>query len=296
MKKVKTTINIDSQLWKEFSHIIIEDIGYRKKNDVIEHLINEYVKRRKNRTDSNIIKAIILAAGIGSRLRPLTNDLPPCLLKINAITILEHQIKNLEECNIKEAIIVTGYKSEKIKKFLKENLKDYNLKFKFVYNKYYSTTSNLFSLWLAREYFEGGMVCLNSDIVFNVDILKTLLKSEEDICLAVDKKECVEEDMKVSVNNGVRKIGKRLEPAEVYGEFIGLSKFSENGARKLSQLLSNIPSDMRKKAYFALVIQKLIDAGHKVHDVEIQRMFWADIDFVEDLMETRAQIINKKWQ
>ena len=290
MKKVKTTININSELWKKFSHFVIDEKGYRKKNEIIENLIKDYVKKREKKEESGITKAVILAAGIGSRLRPLTNDVPKCLLKINSITILEHQIKNLEECGIQEITLVTGYKAYKIERFCKKNFWNLNL----IYNKYYSTTSNLFSLWSAKETFKGGFVCFNSDVVFDVEILKSLLNFEGDICVAVDKKVCTEEDMKVMVKNGiVKNISKRISKEETYGEFIGISKFSARYSETLIDILSNLPINLRNKGYVALLIQRLIDGGHKVHEVEIQRRFWADIDFVEDLNDVRAYMITK---
>jgi len=292
MNKLKTTINIDSELWKKFSHLVIEKRGYRKKNEIIEQFIREYVEKIEKKTNAVINKAVILAAGVGSRLRPLTDDVPPCLLKINSITILEHQIKNLEKCGIEQVTVVTGHKAEKIKEFIQETFKDRNLTFNFIHNEYYSTTSNLFSLWLARGTFEGGFICLNSDTVFDVEILKSLLESEGDICLAVDKKECTEEDMKVKVKNGIIKIDKRIPKEEVYGEFIGIANFSERGEKKLIHALSNMPTDMRRKGYVSIGIQGLIDRGHKVCEVEIQRRFWKEIDFIEDLNEVRNQLLN----
>jgi len=293
MKKVKTTINIDKDLWKKFSHLVIDDKGYRKKNEAIEKLIGEYVKDRYEKKDIVIKKAIILAAGISSRLRPLTNELPTCLLKINSVTLLEHQIKNFEECGVKEVIIVTGYKAEKIKKFCKENLKGYNLKFNFAHNKYYSTTNILFSLWLAKEYMNEGFVYVNSDIFFDNNILRRLLKCEGDICAGVEKKECTEEDMKAKVKNGIIKIGKNIPMDETYGEFLGIVKFSNVGVEKLLHVLDKIPIDEKKRGYATFAIQKLIDEDNKVHEIETQGLFWKDIDFVEDLNEVRSYLLNK---
>jgi len=290
MNKLKTTINIDSELWKKFSHLVIEKRGYRKKNEIIEQLIREYVQRSEGNKNHEINKAIILAAGIGSRLIPLTSNVPKCLLKINSITILEHQVRNLKECGIKEITLVSGYRSDKIFRFCQENSIDINL----VYNKNYADTSNLYSLWFARSHIKGGFVCLNSDVVFDVEILKNLINSEGEICLAIDKKECIEEDMKVTVENGfVTKIGKRIPREKVYGEFIGISKFTEKGSEKLFQILSNVSMDSKRSGYVALGIQQLINQGYKVNEFKIRRRFWADIDFIEDLNEVRAYLLTR---
>jgi len=290
VSKVKTTINIDEELWEEFSLLVIKEKGYRKKNEVIEQLIKEYTRRREEKGIVKVDKAVILAAGLGTRLRPLTNDTAKSLLKIGSRRILEHQIENLRECGIREITMVIGHEAEKIKDFCKEN--SWNLNF--IYNRYYSSSNNLFSLWLAKETFSKGFVCLNSDVVFDLEILKSLLQFEADICVAVDKKVCIEEDMKVKVKDGaIVKISKTMLPEEAYGEFIGIAKFSEKGGAQLIRVLNDIPADVRRNANFGFGIQKLIDSGNKVWGVNAQRRFCADIDFIEDLMDVRTHFLGK---
>lgn len=288
MGKVKTTINIDEELWKSFSLLVIEQVGNRKKNEVIERLIREYIEKREKKEAITLNKAIILAAGLGTRLRPLTEKTPKCLLKIDRKTILEHQMENLTECGISEVTTVIGYEANKVKEFCKKN--GWNLNF--IYNRDYLNSNNLFSLWLARETFNQGFIALNSDVVFNVNILKNLLRFEADICIAVDKKVCIEEDMKVKMKDGkVIEINKSMKPEEAYGEFIGIAKFSDKGVKQLISVLNNMPADTRKNANLGFGIQKLIDSGYKVLGVNAQRRFSADIDFIEDLMDARTHFL-----
>jgi choline kinase len=290
MGKVKTTINIDEELWKKFTFLVIKEKGYRKKNEIIEQLIKEYTEKREEKGTITIDKVVILAAGMGTRLRPLTNETPKSLLKIGSRMILEHQIENLRECGIREITMVIGHEADKTKKLCKENAWNLN----FIYNNLYSTSNNLFSLWLARETFDEGFVCLNSDVVFDVEILKNLLKFEVDICIAVDKKVCIQEDMKVKVKDGaILEINKSMRSEEAYGEFIGIAKFSEKGAAQLIRVLKEMPTDVRRNANLGFGIQKLIDNGNKVWGVNAQRRFCADIDFVEDLMDVRTHFLGK---
>ena len=291
MGKVKTTVNIDEKLWKKFSLQVIRERGYRKKNKVIEALIKEYTEKKEKKRGPTVSKAIILAAGLGTRLRPLTNDTPKCLLTIGPRTILEHQIENLRQCGIQEITMVIGHEAEKIRDLCEEN--SWNLNF--IYNNHYSNSNNLYSLWLANETFHGGLVSLNSDVVFDSQILKNLLTSEADICIAVDKKICVGEDMKVKVKNGaITEINKSMRPEQAYGEFIGIIKLSKDGVTQLIRVLSDMPADVRKNANLGFGIQKLINDGNAVHGVNAQRRFCADIDFVEDLMDVRAHFLSEE--
>lgn len=124
------------------------------------------------------MRAIILAAGIGSRLIPLTNNTPKCLLEINSKTILEHQIENLKRCGIQDITMVVGFKAKKIEDFCREHSWNIN----FIHNEDYIHSHNFYSLGLAREQFGGDFICLNSDVMFDVEILESLLKSCGNIC------------------------------------------------------------------------------------------------------------------
>jgi len=291
MGRVKTTINIDEELWRKFSFLVIKERGYRKKNEIIEQLIKEYTEKREKKKAITVNKAVILAAGLGTRLRPLTEKTPKCLLKINHQTILEHQMENLTECGINEVTIVIGHKADKVKEFCEKNGWNVN----FIYNKDYLSSNNLFSLWLARDTFDGGFITLNSDVVFDAEILRNMLRFEADICIAVDKKVCIEEDMKVKMKDGeVTEINKSMRPEEAYGEFIGIAKFSDKGAKQLVSVLKKIPADVRKNVNLGFGIQKLIDNGCKVLGVNAQRRFCADIDFIEDLMDARVQLLKTR--
>jgi len=288
MKKVKTTINIDEELWRKFSVLVIKEKGTRKKNEIIEQFIRDYVNEKTQKTP--IRKAIILAAGMASRLRPLTKDIPQCLLKINSKTILEHQLQNLRECGIQKISMVIGHMANKIKNYSKEIPWDINL----IHNKNYSSTSNLFSLWLAKDNLGSGFITLNSNLVFDIKILKRLLKSEADICIVVDKKSCREDEVKVKVSNGrIVKIDRRIALDEAYGEFFGMVKFSKAGVEKLIDTLNKMPIDVRKKTNLAYGIQSLINSDYKVEKVETQGLFWSDIDFIEDLREVQTHFLAK---
>ena len=109
------------------------------------------------------MKAVILAAGIGSRLRPLTNDIPKCMVEVNGVKIIEKQIKNLLKNNIKNILVIIGYKQEKIRKYLQEN-------FSFVYiieNEKYLETNNMYSMSLAKEFVNNeSFIFMNADVFF----------------------------------------------------------------------------------------------------------------------------------
>jgi len=177
-------------------------------------------------------KAVILNAGEGKRLRPLTSVKPKCLLRLNSLTILEHQLVNLIEYGIREVILVIGYSADQIIRKVESLNSELNVKF--IYNSIYYKTNTVYSLWLARERIRDDFVYLNGDVVFHKHVLERLLKSHYDTCIAVERKQVSEEEVKVRLDsNLVKAIGKNIKLSKAYGEFVGIAKFSKNSDTKL---------------------------------------------------------------
>ena len=158
------------------------------------------------------MKAIILAAGIASRLRPLTNDRPKCLLNIGTRSLLERTIDALLINNIREVVIVTGYLHEMLVSLVQSRYPSLNVKF--IHNKLYTTTNNIYSLWLAlpEVLHEKEIILLDSDILFDPLIIKILQDASYDNCLALDSHKLGEEEIKVIVNgkNQITELSKRV--------------------------------------------------------------------------------------
>ena len=129
------------------------------------------------------MKAVILAAGIASRLRPLTDTTPKCLLKIGERCLLERAFDALIQNGFDEFIIVTGYRQQQIVDFLQAHYPTQDITF--IYNDRYESTNNIYSLWLTRSYTDGQeILLLDSDIVFDPQIVEKLLHSDKDDILA----------------------------------------------------------------------------------------------------------------
>lgn len=137
----------------------------RLKSSVLERTHHTHAKR--------ITTALLLAAGTGSRLRPLTNDAPKCLTEVGGITILGRLVKNLRSQGVTRLVVVTGYLDHCIRDFLKKNAAD--MQVDFVFNPVYQTTNNIYSLWLARQAIQEPFVLIESDLVFEESMLKDML-------------------------------------------------------------------------------------------------------------------------
>ena len=229
---------------------------------------------------------VILAAGTASRLRPLTDTTPKCLLQIGDRSILERMIRAVFHAGIIHFTLVVGFQDWKIKNFLKRNFP--SLDFTFVVNNQYETTNNAFSLLLAREEIEGHeLLLLDSDIVFDDEIIPLLIKSPFESCLAVRTNGPFgEEEIKVEVNEkgDVRRIGKTIDDSSAYGESIGIEKFSRGDTTALFRTLEKrIEGEKRINEFYEASFQEMIDKGVRVHAVEVGFRRCIEIDTTEDL-------------
>ena len=240
------------------------------------------------------VKSIIIAAGLGSRLKGYTEALPKCMLMFGDKTLLERQLEVYEGCGIKDISVVRGFKKEKINY---EGLNYYD-------NTDYHNNNILNSLFYAEEVINGNVIISYSDILFDTNVVSRLLESNADISIVVDidwrgyyidrKDHPIEEAEKVifDANNEVLKIGKVItSKQDVYGEFIGMLKLSPRGAEifklhfnRAKKIFWDKPfqrSQTFQKAYITDLIQDMVDMGVSIHCVIIERG-WKEIDTVED--------------
>lgn len=233
------------------------------------------------------MKAVILAAGMASRLRPLTDNTPKCLLKVEGETILERTINALVENNFRELVIVTGYLSEKIEKFVSENYP--NLEVEYIYNEVYDSTNNIYSLWLAKDAVKGrGMMLLDSDIIFDPQILRELIDSPRANCLAMNSYELGDEEMKLVGDEEMKiiEISKTCSPEEALGESVGIEKFSAQFVAQLYDELDDMIVDQKLvNLFYEAAFQNLIERGAEIYIVDTSDLFSMEVDFVEDFDE-----------
>jgi choline kinase len=229
---------------------------------------------------------LILAAGTASRLRPLTDSTPKCLLTVGSRSILERAIRAVFHAGVIHFTVVVGFQDWMVKNFLKRNFP--SLDFTFVVNNQFDTTNNAFSLLLAREEIEGHeLLLLDGDIVFDDEIIPLLIKSPHQSCLAVRTKGGVgEEDVKVEVNDKkeIVRIGKEIAASPACGESIGIARFSRGDTTGLfTTLEKRIRTENRVNEFYESSFQEMIDGGSHMVAVDAGPYRSIEIDTVEDL-------------
>jgi choline kinase len=239
------------------------------------------------------MQAIILAAGISKRLRPLTDSTPKCLLKVGNKTILEMTFDNILKAGINDFVMVTGYRENMIKDFIAHKYPDLNIKY--LTNSDYENNNNSYSLWMAKENITGECILLDSDILFDYRIIEKILNSPHDTCLAVNTNHKLgEEEIKVIVDstNKILHIGKTLIPEKSYGESIGIERFSYDFFKKLGKVLDRkIIAEKNVNEFYEASFQELIDIGNVFFAVDVSEYKSMEIDTPEDLTRAKSEFL-----
>jgi len=308
IKKISSILSIDLDFLNDLAgnskKSLAPDITeYIQNNPEVVSLIRSFKNNKFGKIEINKIeksidksrsKALIVAAGLGSRLKDHTENLPKCMLDFGGKTLLQRQLSSYKKCGVEDISIIRGYKKNKI------NYKGLN----FFDNNDYKDNNILNSIFYGEEVINGNIIISYSDILFEPYVVQRLLGSDHDISVVVDidwrdyyidRKDhplSEAENVIFNSNNEVIKIGKiATEKEEVHGEFIGMIKLNHHGCEtfkkhfhRVKKFFWNKPFQRAKtfqKAYLTDMIQELVDVGIKVHCVIIERG-WKEIDTVED--------------
>ena len=235
-------------------------------------------------------KAVILSAGQGRRLLPLTKSSPKCLLSISDKTIIEWQIDALLTVGIEEIIVVTGFKTNLVEKLLQQRYPNQK-QIRTLFNPFFEVADNLASCWVARSVMDCDFLLLNGDTIFDVSLLAQVLKSEPaPITLSIDYKKTYDaDDMKVQLDNKglVKHVNKTLPENQINAESIGLIYFRSNGSALFRDAVEEAlrhPAEL--KSWYLTIIDTLA-SKNLVNVCSISGHRWCEIDYSSDL--TKAQ-------
>lgn len=237
------------------------------------------------------MKVIILAAGRGSRLLPLTKELPKCLLPVSpGKSVLEYQLDVLRECGIRDIVVVSGFKTDMVDEVIKarpvgdgsiENL----------FNPFFHIADNLASCWMTRAHMSDDFIIVNGDTLFAHGVLdKVLSDAHSPITVTIDRKPDYDaDDMKVELDGDrLLAIGKGLPLDRVNGESIGLLTFRGRGpGLYVDALETAMRTPEGLESWFLSSVDDLAKTG-VVGALSIEGLRWAEIDTHEDLAAAQA--------
>ncbi len=231
------------------------------------------------------MKAIILSAGKGSRLLPLTEHKPKCLLPLeNGYTILSWQLEQLSAAGVAEAVVVTGFKTslvaEEVQRFKGP------MTVRTVYNPFYQVADNLATLWMVRdEMNDGPFMVLNGDTIFTADVARTLMAgAKSPITLTVSVKDHYDDDdMKVTrEGQQLLNVSKKLDMKVVNAESIGFMMFQGKGAQAFKGRIEESMKEPKGLEVFYLSVIDSLAAVIEIGTVDVDQDHWQEVDYPVD--------------
>jgi choline kinase len=239
------------------------------------------------------MRAVILSAGQGSRLLPLTEARPKCLLPLGPRTLIEWQVWALTQNGIDDIAVVLGFHAADVAAVL-QRLAGPKLAIRTVFNPFYKLADNLASCWMARAEMDRDFIILNGDTVIEPDCIKRLLASPAaPITVTIDRKDggYDADDMKVHLKGSrLIEIGKHLPPERSNGESIGMLYFRDRGPKLFTDTLEALMHTPEGLKWWYLRAIGQIAELHPVETCSIEGLRWGEVDFPADLERVSALV------
>ncbi len=237
--------------------------------------------------DNSITTALLLAAGTGSRLYPLTKNSPKCLTLVNEKSILERLVTNLKQQGFKRLVIVTGYKKECIVEFLGD--KTEGLSIEYIHNPLYNSTNNIYSLWMARKIINESFVLLESDLVIETSLLNKMIYPDR---IAVAKMQPWLNGTTVTLNdlNIVTDfhLGTSDPHADICYKTVNIYSFSISSWRRIIKKMNQFISEGSVNCYYETIFSKMVEEETLfLEAISFDEKPWYEIDTIDDLAEAK---------
>ena len=246
---------------------------------------------------------VILAAGMAKRLRPLTDTMPKCLLKVGGRTLLERTVDAMAAAGITEFVVVTGYRAEQIREFLspltipEQSSPTRSLSypsplcFHFLHNADYENNNNIYSLWLSGQVVRGReFLLMDSDILCDPQAVAEVARQTEP-ALALNRHELGEEEMKIVVDADFRitEISKTCRVSDAIGESVGIEKMTADYSEALFRELDvMIEQEGLIDIFYERAFERLIPQGHTFKVIDTTHYFSYELDTPEDFQKATA--------
>jgi L-glutamine-phosphate cytidylyltransferase len=242
----------------------------------MRHLGDIHDERRRPRT------ALLLAAGMGSRLAPLTDDVAKCLVGLSGISILERLIRTLGTYGFTRLVIVVGHESESIQDYLGDQSGD--IRIDYVESTCYKTTNNIYSLWLARDLIDEPVLLIESDLVFNESLLEEMLKPDR---MAISRQLPWMNGTTVTLGaEGVSAfcLGEMSRPDATHYKTVNIYSFAKETWRAVCERLDSYIAAKRTGDYYESVFAEMVAAGTlELEPVLFEANSWYEVDTLDDL-------------
>ncbi len=246
--------------------------------------------------NERVTTALLLAAGLGNRLHPLTQNMPKCLTVVNGAPILEQLVSSLDQHDIKRLVVVTGHFENCIQDFLGTQVGGITVEY--VHSPLYATTNNIYSLWMAREIIREPFLLIESDLVFDVSLLDDMLYPDR---IAIARMQPWMNGTTVTKNRfqGVKAfwIGTAGPPDELMYKTVNIYSLSLSSWHRIKERLDQHISAGRVNDYYEIVFAEMVaDGSLSLQTVLFDNKPWYEIDTIEDLAAAEKMFLTDRYK
>ncbi|MBI2502040.1 MAG: phosphocholine cytidylyltransferase family protein [Candidatus Latescibacteria bacterium] len=230
------------------------------------------------------MKAIILAAGAGTRLSPLTDGCPKCLVKVGQRRLIDYQLQALRQAGVEDVVLVVGYEADQIRAHCGPHAR-------YIENPDYLSTNSIYSLYLAAAELDTDILLFNCDILFHPLVLQRLLARPN--AVAVDAQVArLAGEMNVACDGQQRvlAISKQLAPQHSQAQSAQLVKFDRQGARAVGREVERLVGEQHREVFPTSAYGPLI-ARRELYAVEVGDLPWGEIDSLEDYQRVSREVL-----
>jgi NDP-sugar pyrophosphorylase family protein len=245
------------------------------------------------------MKAVILAAGMGTRLRPLTDLTPKCLVPVGGKAMLEYQLEGLAEAGLQECVLVVGYRGSQITNRIGNNHR--GVAISYVENPRYQETNNLYSLWLAKDWLDDDIVLIEGDLLFEVDLIRQLIQYPASSVAVVDQYQDTMDGTVMVAENSIASamiLKKDQGPQFNYRsalKTVNVYKLSRSTMRNLviPELSRRVEQGNTDLYYEAIFADLIAEQRLQMSVLRTGTLKWAEVDTIDDLFSAQAMFGRK---
>lgn len=254
----------------------------------------KYDHDMKSIQSDRVKTALLLAAGTGSRLHPMTDQAPKCLTEVNGETFLQRLVSALQRNGVRRLVVVVGHLENQIRDYLNEFCND--LQIEYISNPQYQTTNNIYSLWLARNVLQERFLLIECDLIFDADLLHNMLEQDR---MAISHHLPWMNGSTVTIDPYLRvtefQSGKRHHPTDSTFKTVNIYSFSLPTWRQIAQRLEQHVANGLVSGYYETVLAELVAEGN----IDLEAVFfdpsrWYEVDTAEDLREAETMFAAKE--
>jgi choline kinase len=222
------------------------------------------------------MRAVIMAAGVGSRIQGLIHNKPKCLIEAAGQSLISRNVEMLQRKSIRDITVITGYKSELIRR-------EIGTQVRYFHNPFFRVTNSISSLWLAKDLLDDDLILMNADLYFEERVLDIALAQDDCAVMLSDSTRIEDADFRFGVDGRcIRKTGNKLTNAETDCEYVGIVRISKSFIGTFKDRLETMVSDRDMNNWWEGVLYSFIEENMDIFHQDVMGTFWTEVDTPAD--------------